>query len=530
MKKKKMKHSARSERRPSIKEAMSRSSAPVSDTVARVCTSVDKGTITTFSDMELLRKVQFPVVPSRSGTPRTMTGLSAELRLAVEWDNISCTGPLQRGLLDRVSCTRTVQPQCNTILKDICGSAFPGDFLAILGPPNCGKSSLLNVLSGYWIKGFSGDVLVNNEKINGDKISRHSSYVPQADVHLGCFSVKETLWLAAELKYPTSTERRDKFNAVVNAMETWCLQDAGRTLVRDISKTECRLLTCAQQSMCPRSIIFVDDPTRYLDESQVRACMTTLNYFALQGHTVVAAISNPTSSMMNYFTKICVLSEGRSIYYGVAKNIDVVLHARGFTRPSDTCIIDFLLEVACGMHGDLQAFVDTESKKIKALLEATKVHRARYVTLREETTTVPSEDTTGEVTRRRRPSMANIFRDRAEVDARDYLSVLFNRFIFLTFRSPVHMTYRQCLNIGTTIVFANVWNSPKCGVACVDMNVSFLFLYVAFMSMWALFSATLKSPLLVQHVIREQWHSLYTKKAYFFARIFSELAYEFQIW
>lgn len=119
----------------------------------------------------------------------------------------------------------------------------------------------------YWSpcsrEGYDGEVLLNDQKLSADDVSQRSSHVPQTDLHLDCFSVKETLWIAAELKFPTSSERRDKFKAVVNAMERWGLLDVRRTPVSKISKTHRRLLTCAEHLMNPQSVVFLDDPTRY---------------------------------------------------------------------------------------------------------------------------------------------------------------------------------------------------------------------------------------------------------------------------
>lgn len=75
----------------------------------------------------------------------------------------------------------------------------------------------------YWSpcsrEGYDGEVLLNDQKLSADDVSQRSSHVPQTDLHLDCFSVKETLWIAAELKFPTSSERRDKFKAV-SALES----------------------------------------------------------------------------------------------------------------------------------------------------------------------------------------------------------------------------------------------------------------------------------------------------------------------
>lgn len=63
--------------------------------------AADKGTLTTFSDSELLRKVQFPAPKISSETvpkPIVQTGLPAENQFTVSWTNITCSLPVIRGI------------------------------------------------------------------------------------------------------------------------------------------------------------------------------------------------------------------------------------------------------------------------------------------------------------------------------------------------------------------------------------------------------------------------------------------------
>ncbi|KAH6931375.1 hypothetical protein HPB50_023995 [Hyalomma asiaticum] len=515
--------------------------------MASVNTSADKGTATTFSDSELLRKVQFPVARGSQDAATVKTappgsGLAEELRTTIRWNEISCTVPIVRGIFEKTVDSMSKPTRRRTAVRCMSGSAGPGDLVAILGPPNSGKSTLLNILSGYCREGYSGEVLINGAQMGVDELNDRSCHVPQRDLHLDCFSVKETLWIAAELKFPTSAERKDKFRAVVNAMERWGLMDVRRIPVSLVNKTHRRLLTCAEQLIRPQPLIFVDDPARNVDATQAHICLRTLKYLAYKGHTVIVVISNPTSIMLKYITKVYVLAEGRLIYSGVPADLRNHLGAHGFLCPQDVSITEYLLQVAAKMYGGLRALAETETMKAKEMkqqlalaappsakgapasdqLQGVAVER-RHSKAGEG---VDANDEDGKAPDRRRNSLGNIFESRATVDSKDLFSLLFNRFIFYTFRSSVYMSYRQFINISFIVIFANVFNSVGVEHNFTDMNVAFVFLYMSGLSAFSLMSATLKTPLLIQHAVHEQRYSLYGKKVYFLARVTCDILYE----
>lgn len=381
-------------------------------------------------------------------------------------------------------------------------------------------------------------MLINGARMGVDELSERSCHVPQRDLHLDCFSVKETLWIAAELKFPTSAERKDKFRAVVNAMERWGLMDVRRIPVSMVSKTHRRLLTCAEQLIRPQPLIFVDDPTRNVDATQAHICLRTLKYLAYKGHTVIVVISNPTSVMLKYMTKVYVLAEGRLIYSGLPADLRNQLGAHGFLCPSDVSITEYLLQVAAKMYGGLRALAETETMKAKEMKQAgpssangaPESDQLQSVTVERRRSkageTADANDEGGKAPDRRRNSLGNIFESRATVDNKDLFSLLFNRFIFYTFRSSVYMSYRQFINISFIVIFANVFNSVGVEHNFTDMNVAFVFLYMSGMSAFSLMSATLKTPLLIQHAVHEQRYSLYGKKIYFLARVMCDFMYE----
>ena len=91
------------------------------------------------------------------------------------------------------------------ILTDADGLMRGGDMLAIMGPSGSGKTTLLNTLAHRAAAAGAttqGDVLVNGQSINWQKLRHLSAYVEQEDPLIGSLTVRETMNFAARLALP----------------------------------------------------------------------------------------------------------------------------------------------------------------------------------------------------------------------------------------------------------------------------------------------------------------------------------------
>ncbi len=91
------------------------------------------------------------------------------------------------------------------ILTDANGLMRGGEMLAIMGPSGSGKTTLLNTLAHRAAAAGAttrGDVLVNGQSINWQKLRHISAYVEQEDALIGSLTVRETMNFAARLALP----------------------------------------------------------------------------------------------------------------------------------------------------------------------------------------------------------------------------------------------------------------------------------------------------------------------------------------
>lgn len=128
------------------------------------------------------------------------------------------------------------------ILHGVSGAAETGDMIAILGHSGCGKTTLLDVLSGRLQMSSNpaadqqalGRLVTGTISFNGrraDRIKSIVSYVTQEDALIPTLTVRETVTFFAQLQLPSSVARQPaRVDAIVaTLLEKARLQHAADT-------------------------------------------------------------------------------------------------------------------------------------------------------------------------------------------------------------------------------------------------------------------------------------------------------------
>jgi len=160
----------------------------------------------------------------------------------------------------------------NRILTNVSGSAKSGQLLAILGPTGCGKTSLLNVLAARMPAGgkqnakLTGNILLNGQPRNDERMRRISAYVLQDDRLYPRLTVYETLLLAAHFYLPITLTMEMKDELVRNVISELGLvkvtnTNIGDEKVRGVSGGERKRVNIGTQLISDPTILFLDEPT-----------------------------------------------------------------------------------------------------------------------------------------------------------------------------------------------------------------------------------------------------------------------------
>ncbi|KAL2516258.1 ABC transporter G family member 35 [Forsythia ovata] len=272
----------------------------------------------------------------------------------------------------------------HTILRDISGIIKPSRMTLLLGPPSCGKTTLLLALAGKLDSSLrvKGDISYNGHGLKEFVPRKTSAYISQNDDHVGELTVRETLDFSArfqgvgsryELLKELAERERDAgiipekevdlyMKAIaVEGTESNLLTDyilrllgldicedtiVGDQMQRGISGGQKKRVTTGEMIAGPAQTLFMDEISTGLDSSttyQIVKCMQQIAH--LSEATILMSLLQPAPETFDLFDDIILLSEGQIVYQGPREHVLQFFEICGFVCPERKGIADFLQEV-----------------------------------------------------------------------------------------------------------------------------------------------------------------------------------------
>jgi ABC-type multidrug transport system ATPase subunit len=257
-----------------------------------------------------------------------------------------------------LSCTLKEKDGKERILLDkLHGTASPGRLLAICGPSGSGKTTLLNALAGQLPFNkkmhLEGYITANGQQIPVPGI--RSGFVAQEDLFFSQMTVKETLMMAAEMRsasVSTPEAREATVDTVIRRLGLGKCADTpvGDAKTRGLSGGEKKRLSIACELVSKPQLILADEPTSGLDAFAAQQAMQALKDLTDDGHTVIASIHQPRSSIFAMFDDLCLLSDGQLIYFGPAQEALTHFEKLGHTCPQHYNPAEFLADLVAIDH------------------------------------------------------------------------------------------------------------------------------------------------------------------------------------
>ncbi|CAL8143785.1 unnamed protein product [Orchesella dallaii] len=235
-------------------------------------------------------------------------------------------------------------------LSDISGEVKPGEILAVMGQTGCGKTSLLNALSGR-LRLESGSVRLNGENLCKRLRRSKIGYVLQHDVFFADLTLKQTLVYTALLRLPDRKfSRAEKLEKVEEIIDTLDLRRCQDTIIGDMTKRglsggEKKRLSIACELITNPSVLLIDEPTSSLDSCTAAHLMQMLkNYAYKEAKSVVVAVHQPSSKIFHLFDRLLLLQEGQTAYFGPASHVISHFAALGLHISPNYNPADFVLD------------------------------------------------------------------------------------------------------------------------------------------------------------------------------------------
>ncbi|MBA0735762.1 hypothetical protein Gogos_019577 [Gossypium gossypioides] len=253
-----------------------------------------------------------PPMPEAAAVTRKTAGAS------VVWKDLAVTIKGKRKYSDKV-------------VKSSNGYALPGTMTVIMGPAKSGKSTLLRAIAGRLQPSAKmyGEVFINGAKtrlLYGSYVSFSyifmggEGFVDRETTLIGSLTVREYLYYSALLQLPGFFCQ--KKSVVEEAIQAMSLGDyankliGGHCYMKGLARGERRRVSIARELVMRPRILFIDEPLYHLDSVSALLMMVTLKKLASTGCTLIFTIYQSSTEVFGLFDRICLLSNGNTLFFG----------------------------------------------------------------------------------------------------------------------------------------------------------------------------------------------------------------------
>ncbi|KAG9310127.1 ABC-2 type transporter-domain-containing protein [Chiua virens] len=266
--------------------------------------------------------------------------------------------------LNLLNIWRAIQNARHSHLRDIIsgfqGVIRPGEMLLVLGRPGSGCSTFLKVLANQRdeFHAVEGEVFYNS--FSSDAIRLHYrgdvQYCPEDDVHFPTLTVDQTIGFAAKTRTPHArapemTRKQFRVHITDILLTLFGLRHVRKTPVGDaslrgVSGGEKKRVSISE-TLATRSLLTSwDNSTRGLDASTaveyVHALRIATNLLRV---TTIVSIYQAGESLYEMFDKVCLIYEGRMVYFGPANEARQYFTDMGYEPAYRQTTSDFLVAV-----------------------------------------------------------------------------------------------------------------------------------------------------------------------------------------
>lgn len=287
-------------------------------------------------------------------------GKQTSVPYVLSWKNVKYTVPLKKG-------------NSKVILNDVSGRIEPGQVTAVMGPSGSGKTTLLDTLADRLSTGErEGDILVNGAVRDENSFRAISNYVAQEDSLMGSFTVLETLRFSAALSLAKHIDGDEKERRVQKAIVDMGLTSCKDTIVgnlfrKGLSGGQKRRLSIAIELLSRPGILLLDEPTSGLDSSSTFQVIEHIVSLAKKGRTVICTIHQPSSAVYNMFSKVMLLVEGKTVFFGSPEQALMHFLELGYACPQYSNPAEHfvgLINTDFKGHADVPAFIEAFANSV----------------------------------------------------------------------------------------------------------------------------------------------------------------------
>lgn len=229
-------------------------------------------------------------------------------------------------------------------LKGVSFTIQPGEIVGLLGLNGAGKSTTMNILTGY-ISATSGTVLLDGHDIQKDPAAckRQIGYLPEQFSFYPDMRVLEYLDFVCDLKgFPKDKAKRKQHLQDICA-RVGLSKMTGR-MIRNLSKGYRQRVGFAQALVGSPKVLILDEPTVGLDPSQIIEIRQLIKDSGHESTVIVS--SHILSEIQAICSRVIVIHEGRviadaspdSLMQNIQTNHRLAIRVRGSQKQIESAL------------------------------------------------------------------------------------------------------------------------------------------------------------------------------------------------
>ncbi|XP_054263719.1 ATP-binding cassette sub-family G member 1-like [Macrosteles quadrilineatus] len=391
-----------------------------------------------------------------------------------------------------------IKRERKTILKAISGDFRAYELTGIIGPSGSGKSSLLDILSGYSLD-FTGQIEHNGCARDLRQSRKQVAYIMQDCNLQPLLTITEAMVTSAHLKLGNDYTLEEKLAIVEDILITLHLSHKSDSLTRTLSGGEKKRLAIALELVNNPPLMFFDEPTSGLDYFTAKKCLQYLKQLTASGYNIVCTLHQPSASMFDLLDHVYVIAGGCCVYQGGTKGLTAFLDDLGLACPEYHNLADHVLDVSVGEYGP---YMD----KLVDKINNGKSKDWRRTALQTSGHSLDCQQDKGEV--KISSYSGSCF---------SHFSVLVLRMLKIISRDKFYTNFRISIHLAVGSLLGFFYLGIGNDAAFVFDNFRLLFFSLMFLMYTALSTMIISFPLEMPIIVREHFNRWYSPKSYYIA-------------